>query len=258
MSADTEVRVVQVYPDLLGTYGDRGNALALARRARARGLPCRILEVGVGEPLPKSGDVYLIGGSEDAAQLLALRSLLDEKGLEQILHGRAPTLAVCAGLQILARSFLGADGHVEPGLGLLDVVCGRLPGSRAVGEVLAEPVGIPGLPLLTGYENHQGDAVLGPAARPLGRIVSGVGNGSGGTEGAVQDNIVATYLHGPVLVRNPALADHLLERSTGPLAPYDDEAVGRLREERISAALPRQRTSMRGSLRKIAGRSARR
>ena len=229
--------IVLVSPELLGTYGDRGNALALAWRARARGIEARTVEVGVGEHLPRSGDVYLIGGSEDAAQLLALRSLLQEKNIEDVLLGAPSLLAVCAGFQLLAREFTGLEGHREHGMGLLDVTCGRLPGARAVGEVVTEPVAFTGLPTLTGYENHQGTAVLGPGARPLGRVLSGVGNGSEGTEGAVQDNIVATYLHGPVLVRNPALADLLLERSTGrPLPPFDDEAVEQLRAERLAAS----------------------
>jgi CobQ-like glutamine amidotransferase family enzyme len=103
--------------------------------------------------------------------------------------------------------------------------------------VVAESVGVPGLPTLSGYENHQGNAALGPGARPLGRVTRGVGNGDGSTEGAVQGNVVATYLHGPVLVRNPALADHLLGQVTGPLDAVPDEAVERLRRERIEAAM---------------------
>jgi CobQ-like glutamine amidotransferase family enzyme len=238
MLTDTELAIVLVYPELLGTYGDRGNAVALVRRAGGRGIRARVVEVPVGEPLPSSADVYLVGGSEDAAQVLALRSFRATRGGAEALHGRAPCLAVCAGFQILSRCFTTGDGHREPGLGLLDVDCGRLPRQRAVGEVLAEGITIPGLPTLTGYENHQGDAVLGPRAAPLGRVVVGVGNGHEATEGAVQDNIVATYLHGPVLVRNPALADHLLERSMGPLPAYDDEAVEQLRRERLAAARP--------------------
>lgn len=259
MAAGSEIGIVLVYPELLGTYGDRGNALALVRRAQGRSLGARVVEVSLGEPLPRSGDIYLLGGSEDAAQVLALRSLLHDEAARDILHGSAACLAVCAGFQILARDFAGAGGHREPGVGLLDVTCGRLPGRRAVGEVITEPVGVPGLPTLTGYENHQCDAVLGPGARPLGGVVRGVGNGHDRTEGAVQDNIVATYLHGPVLVRNPALADHLLERSTGPLARFDDESVERLRSERLAAARPhRPGVRVRDSLRGLAGRSARR
>ena len=103
--------------------------------------------------------------------------------------------------------------------------------------MLAESDGVPGAGFLTGFENHQGDARLGPAARPLGRLVSGTGNGDGHTEGAVQGRVVGTYLHGPVLVRNDGLADHLLELVVGELAPFEDEPVRLLREERRAAAL---------------------
>lgn len=252
MGTSTDVEVVLVYPELLGTYGDRGNALALVRRARARGLSARVLEVPLGDALPTQGDVYLLGGSEDAAQALALRELRDRPGARALL-ARVPLLAVCAGFQIIGRTFAGADGTPVAGLGLLDVTSGRLPGQRAVGEVVADAVGLPGLPVLSGYENHQGDAVLGPAARPLGHVVSGVGNGHAGTEGAVQDNVVATYLHGPVLVRNPALADHLLERSTGPLPPVEDPSVEQLRRERLAAARPHlhPRTGLPGAVRRL-------
>jgi lipid II isoglutaminyl synthase (glutamine-hydrolysing) len=116
------------------------------------------------------------------------------------------------------------------------VTCGRIEGDRAVGEVLAESTGIPGEEFLTGFENHQGDARLGAEARPLGRVVRGTGNGDG-TEGAVQGRVVGTYLHGPALVRNDVLADHLLGLVVGELAPYDDEPVRRLRAERRAAAL---------------------
>jgi len=230
--------IVHVYPDLLGTYGDRGNALVLARRAAARGLDTVVVDVTPEDPLPTHGDVYVLGGGEDAAQALAARALLADDRVAGVLAG-APTLAVCAGLQLLARSFLGPDGTRRTGLGLLDVTCDRLT-TRAVGEVVTEPDGLD-LPTLTGYENHRGTARLGPAARPLGRLVTGTGNGDDRTEGAQEGSVVATYLHGPVLVRNPALADLLLTRAVGSLPGYDDEAVERLRDERLCAADPRRR-----------------
>jgi lipid II isoglutaminyl synthase (glutamine-hydrolysing) len=245
-----EVSVVALYPDLLGTYGDRGNALALDFRIRARGMTMRLVEVEPGQPAPRCADIYLIGGGEDAAQLLALEALRADRNVAAALEGGGTWLAVCAGLQLLSASFAGRDGHAVSGLDVLDVRCGRLTGARAVGEVVAEPVGIPSLPALTGFENHQGTAVLGPRAQPLGRLRRGVGNGDGASEGAVQGNVVATYLHGPVLVRNPGLADHLIERSTGPLPPFRDLAVERMRAERLDAALGHPRP------RRPAGRSA--
>jgi hypothetical protein len=247
--------VVHVYPELLGTYGDRGNALALVHRARGRGITSRVLEVAPGAPLPRGGDLYVVGGGEDAAQALAARRLFADDRAASVLAS-APCLAVCAGLQLLSRSFVDGTGREQTGLGLLDVVCGRLP-DRAVGEVVTEPVDLPDVPTLSGFENHRGGAVLGPGATPLGRVVHGVGNGDGLTEGAQQGTVVATYLHGPVLVRNPGLADLLLTRAVGPLPAYDDELVARLREERLAAAdprrhrrlLPRRRAAVRAAAR---------
>ena len=237
MAPDSELTVVQVYPELLGTYGDRGNALALLHRAGGRGLPTRSVTVAPDEPVPRQGDIYLLGGGEDAAMLLAFGHLRADGGLSAALDAGAVCLGVCAGYQLLSREFAGPDGAVHEGLGVLDVTCGRLPGARAVGEVLAESTGSAGAGFLTGFENHQGDATLGAEARPLGRLVRGVGNGDGRTEGAVQGRVVATYLHGPVLVRNDDLADHLLQLVTGPLSPFEDRPVQRLRHERRRAAL---------------------
>jgi CobQ-like glutamine amidotransferase family enzyme len=251
MPRPADLAVVLLYPDLLGTYGDRGNALALGYRLQARGMTTRLIEVAVGETAPRSADIYLIGGGEDAAQMLALQELRAELNVVRALHDGATCLAVCAGYQLLSQTFAERDGHAIAGLGLLDVRCGRLPGRRAVGEVVCDPVGIPALPILTAFENHQGNAMIGPTAKPLGRLRRGVGNGDGATEGVVQGNIVATYMHGPVLVRNPGLADFLIERSTGPLAPFCHEAVERMRRERLDEAFRHPRTRL------SVGRSAR-
>lgn len=233
MTGDSALTLVLVYPDLLGTYGDRGNAAALAHRARARGLECRVVEASIHDPLPSSGDIYLIGGGEDAAMLLAWQRLVSGPRLEDAVDAGAACFGVCAGFQLLSREFSGPDLRHRNGLGLLDARCGRIDGARAVGEVLAE--GEYGF--LTGFENHQGDAHLGPAARPLARVVRGMGNGDRATEGAVQGRVIGSYLHGPALVRNDGLADHLLQLVTGPLPPFDDEPVQRLRRERRAAAL---------------------
>jgi lipid II isoglutaminyl synthase (glutamine-hydrolysing) len=233
--ADSDITVVLVYPEVLGTYGDRGNALALQHRARD--IPCRVVEVGLHETVPRSADIYLLGGGEDASMLLAWRRLSQDDGVLRAVEGGTPCLGVCAGFQLLARSFTGPDGERREGLGLLDVECGRLPGRRAVGEVLADSDGIPAAEFLTGFENHQGDAHLGHGARPLGRLYCGTGNGDHRTEGAVRGHVVGTYLHGPVLVRNAGLADHLLRLVVGDLPDLDDEPVRRLREERRAAAV---------------------
>ena len=231
--------IVHVYPDLLGTYGDRGNVLAITHRAKARGLPCEVVDVGLDDPLPRTGDLYVIGGGEDSAERLAMRALFADDLAAAVLGGHT-TFAVCAGLQLLSRSFEDGEGRTQQGLGLLDVECGRLE-KRAVGEVVTDPVDLPEVPTLTGYENHRGTARLSGGARPLGRVVAGVGNGHDRTEGVQQGHVIATYLHGPVLVRNPGLTDLLLTRAAGSLPAYNDAHTERLRTERLDAADPRRR-----------------
>jgi CobQ-like glutamine amidotransferase family enzyme len=151
-------------------------------------------------------------------------------------QGGAVVLAVCAGFQVVGRSFPGADGEPHEGVGLLDIETLKGAGPRAVGEVVAEPEGIEGLPVLTGFENHGGHTMLGEGTVALGRVTAGIGNGDGGRrEGAVAGHVVGTYLHGPVLARNPALADVLLAWALQGawLEPLDDSASEGLREERL-------------------------
>jgi CobQ-like glutamine amidotransferase family enzyme len=226
------VAIGRIYPDVLGTYGDGGNAVVLARRLEWRGIGAEIVDIRAGDPVPATCDVYVLGGGEDDPQTMAATQLAVDRPLERALGDGAAVLAVCAGYQILGRAFSGGDGGSRPGLGLLDCTTSKSPRRRPVGEILVEPAPELDLPILTGYENHAGQTALGPAARPLGTVMSGVGNGDG-SEGAVQGRVVGTYLHGPALARNPALADLLLSWVVGPLAPLEDAEVEELRRERI-------------------------
>ena len=225
-----EIGVVVLYPELLGTYADRGNALAIWHRAHLHGLEARIVTVHPEDEVPAQGDLYLLGGAEDVAMLTALSLLRRQPAFGRAVEAGACVLGVCAGLQLLGHRFADADGRPVEGLGHLDVSSQRLPDARAVGEIAVQS---PDLGELLGFENHLGDARLGPDAAPIGTVVHGVGNGHDRQEGAVQGNVVGTYLHGPVLVRNPALADLLLSRITGRALPaVPDELVERLRAER--------------------------
>jgi lipid II isoglutaminyl synthase (glutamine-hydrolysing) len=229
--------IAVLYPELLGTYGDGGNATVLARRLAWRGIASELVEVTAGEPTPRSCDIYLMGGGEDGPQSLAARELLASRALHQAVEDGAAVLAICAGFQLLGTSFVGPDGASHEGLGLLDVSTVRGDGTRRVGEIVVDPDADLELPALTGYENHACVTALGPGARALGKVSVGYGNDSGdGSEGALAGRIVGTYLHGPVLARNPALADHILSSVVGPLAPIDDPDVDALREERLAAA----------------------
>ncbi|MEU1518244.1 glutamine amidotransferase [Streptomyces sp. NPDC005811] len=237
--SDNQLRIVWVYPDLLSTYGDQGNVLVVERRARQRGLDVARLDVRSDQPIPTSGDIYLIGGGEDRPQRLAAERLLRDGHLFQAVNNGAIVFAVCAGYQILGHEFVNDVGQRQPGLGLLDVTTVRGEGERCVGDVLADIDPRLGLPSLTGFENHQGVTHLGPTARPFARVQLGKGNGTGdGTEGAYNDTVFGTYMHGPVLARNPLIADLLLKLAldVNALPPTDDRWYEALRNERIASA----------------------
>ncbi|MEV8516645.1 glutamine amidotransferase [Dactylosporangium sp. NPDC051484] len=234
MSTESHLRLIWLYPDLLSTYGDRGNLLILARRADLRGLPVECTEVRADQPVPTNGDVYLIGGGEDGPQALAAQRLANDGGLRRAVERGATVFAVCAGYQLLGRSFF-AKGAKYPGLGLLDIDSDRGE-TRAVGELTGEMHPALGLPTLTGFENHGGRTHLGPGVKPLARVTTGIGN-DGQSEGAWNGRILGTYSHGPALARNPAIADLLLRWSTGQtMEPIDDRWPTALRNERLSAA----------------------
>lgn len=238
MAAESRLRLVSIYPVLLGTYGDGGNLRILTKRAKARGLLVEAIELDAGEPVPDDADLYLLGGGEDDAQVAAARALRADGGLRRAAAKGAVVFGVCAGYQLLGSVFPGSDGVLEPGVELLDVTTDRLP-KRAVGELLAVPT-TPGLEQpLTGYENHAGATHLGGDAQPLGRVEVGIGNGAGdaagSSEGAVQHHILGTYLHGPGLARNPELADLLLSWVVGStLLPWDQTEIDALRAERLA------------------------
>jgi len=225
-TTQSALRIVWVYPDLLSTYGDRGNMLILARRADLRGFPVETIEVRSDEPVPTKADIYLLGGGEDGPQALAAQRLNTDRGLHKAVDQRAVVLCVCAGYQLLGASF-SAKGAKHAGLDLLDITSDR-GRTRAVGELVGDIDPELGLPTLTGFENHD--------AKPFARVTAGVGN-DGATEGAWQGSVIGTYSHGPALSRNPALADLLIAWATGQdkLDPIDDTWPNRLRAERLGA-----------------------
>ena len=215
-----------VLPDVLGTYGDDGNALVLRQRARMRGFDANIVRIHLGDPIPTSLDVYNDGGLHKAAAA-----------------GR-PILAICAGLQVLGESFR-ADNRMVTGAGLIDATTGSLK-KRFIGELQSTPHPNDGgitaglTEPLTGFGNHFGSSILGSDAKPLGIVTHGVGNSDTEQptyEGAVQGSIICTYMHGPVLARNPQLADLLLawalDMPMSELQPLDLPVVDKLRRERL-------------------------
>lgn len=233
--SESTVRIVSIYPNLLGTYGDGGNVLALEHRAGLHGLTVEVNEISPGQAVPRHGDLYVLGGGEDTAQVAAANALRADRGLVQAVNNGASVLAICAGYQLIGNEFPDATGSPSPGVGLLDIRTDRLP-KRAVGELLATPS--PNAPAtltepLTGYENHAGATHLGPDALPFAQVEQGVGNGDV-SEGAISGRVIGTYLHGPCLARNPQLADLLLGWVVGrELEPKPEREVEALRAERL-------------------------
>lgn len=243
-----ELRLCHLYPDLLNLYGDRGNIATLRQRAQWRGIAVRLVETRLGDTIdPEAHDLFFIGGGEDRQQALAAPDLCRMKGaaLREAAEGGAAVLAVCGGYQLLGHYYRPADGPDLEGLGLLDLhTVHPGPGAhRLIGNIVIREssAGV----RLVGFENHGGRTRLGPGARALGTVVAGFGNnGEDGSEGAVWRGVYGTYLHGPLLPKNPWLADRLitlaLQRRYGevPLAPLPDVEEQRAADAAAARAGP--------------------
>jgi lipid II isoglutaminyl synthase (glutamine-hydrolysing) len=228
-----KIVVGHLYPDYLNIYADRGNIAVLSRRASWRGHELDVRPVSVGEPVhPGEHDLLYIGGGQDREQALVAQDLLAKAaGVRESVAEGAAVLAVCGGYQLLGRTYRDFHGADLPGIGLFpfDTVAGD---TRMIGDVLLECELEPGVRrTLAGFENHAGRTRLDPGAQPLGRVVAGFGNdGESGWEGCRVERAIGTYLHGPLLPRNPWLADWLLAQALAhrlgdppELAPLADE-----------------------------------
>jgi CobQ-like glutamine amidotransferase family enzyme len=216
----------------MNIYADRGNIAVLGRRLEWRGHELRIAEAGVGDAIdPSEHDLYYLGGGQDSDQAIVAADLLATKAdaLRDAAAGGATLLFVCGGYQLAGHGYTGVDGARLDGIGLLDVdtIAGA---DRLIGDVVIEADLDGERQRVVGYENHAGRTRLGAGTRPLGRVIKGHGNdGVLGHEGAVEGRVIGTYLHGPLLPKNPWLADLLirwgLEHATGgpvELEPLDD------------------------------------
>ena len=234
--SESTLRIGLVLPDVMGTYGDGGNALILRQRARMRGIDAEIIQITLDDEVPDSLDVYTLGGAEDYAQRLATRHLTRYPGLQRAAAAGRPVLAICAAIQVLGHWYETSAGERVDGISLFDLTTSPQ-ATRSIGELITDPVLDALTQPLSGFENHRGGSTLGSDAKPLGRVRNGVGNGVGdGTEGVVQGSVIGTYMHGPALARNPELADHLLSQAIGkPVEPLDLHEVTRLRTERLAA-----------------------
>jgi CobQ-like glutamine amidotransferase family enzyme len=240
-----DLRIAHLYPDLMSIYGDRGNVLALAQRARWRAIDVEVRAYTAGMTFDADWpDLWFFGGGQDQGQDLVGADLAGANGeaLKRSLANGAAALTVCGGYQLLGHEYLPENAPAIPGLGVLDVRT-RAGNVRFVGNLVAETSD----GVLVGFENHSGRTYLGPKAKPLATVVVGNGNnGEDKTEGAVQGKIVGTYSHGSCLPKNPWLADRLLtwalERRHGQqkLVPLDDREEKAASEQ--AARVARART----------------
>jgi len=241
-----KLTICHLYPDLMNIYGDRGNVIALSRRAAWAGLDVEVLRVDLGErPDWRTFDILFIGGGQDKQQALVARDLAEVKGpsLRAAVDDGLVVLAICGGYQLLGRYFHTGSGAMLPGVEVFDA-CTVAGNRRCIGDVIvcSEVGGQPHT--LVGFENHSGRTYLGARTRPLGHVIVGRGNnGEDGSEGAVDRNAFGTYLHGSLLPKNPWLTDLLIrravERRYGPAAalPAVDDAVERQAHEALIARI---------------------
>jgi CobQ-like glutamine amidotransferase family enzyme len=242
------IRVGHLYPDYLNIYADRGNIAVLARRAAWRGHELEVDSVGIGEPVrPGDHDLLYVGGGQDREQALVATDISAKgEALREAADRGAAILAVCGGYQLLGRWYADQDGAELPGAELLplETVAG---GRRMIGDVLLTCELERGRShTLAGFENHAGRTLLDPGAEPLGRVVSGFGNdGESGFEGCRVGRVVGTYLHGPLLPRNPWFADWLLAQAlahrTGGEPPELEPLGDKLEAEAHSVSSARAR-----------------
>jgi CobQ-like glutamine amidotransferase family enzyme len=211
-----KIVVGHLYPDYLNIYADRGNIAVLARRAAWRGHELEVRAVSIGEPVePGEHDLLYVGGGQDREQALVAEDLVAKTAaIRAAVDGGAAVLAVCGGYQLLGRGYRDFHGVDLPGVGLFphETVAGD---TRMIGDVLLECELEPGVKrTLAGFENHAGRTRLDDGAEPLGRVVAGFGNdGESGWEGCRVGRAVGTYLHGPLLPRNPWFADWVLAQA---------------------------------------------
>lgn len=245
MSALHTVRLCHLYPEMMNIYADRGNIAVFRQRLAWRGMDLVISEVGLGDDIDAGQhDLYYLGGGQDRDQNRVAKDLIRHAPvLQAAADAGAAQLYVCGGIQLAGHRYVTADGTTLPGIGILDLET-RAGDSRLIGDLVIDATIHGTIQRVVGYENHVGRTRLGSGCVPFGRVVSGHGNdGQSGYEGAVVNHVIGTYLHGPLLPKNPWVADVLLgwalEHRYGAdivLRPLEDAIEARAHRAAIARA----------------------
>lgn len=221
-NSQQRVKIAWLYGARMNIYGDRGNVMALAQRARWRDIEPEIVDINLGEPIPSDVDIFFFGGGQDQEQVAVSRDLAGAKGeaLRESIENGAAMLAICGGYQLLGNVYRPYAADPLPGIGVFDIESEAGP-ERFIGNVVIDTA-IWGS--LVGFENHSGLTWLGEGVEPMGSVRVGRGNnGRDGTEGARYRHAVGCYLHGALLPKNPNLTDWLLQ--AGLQHRYDCDIV---------------------------------
>ena len=236
------INILHLYPKEMNLYGDHGNVLALVRRCEWRGIDTRVISYEPGDEIPEDVDIIFGGGGQDSGQSKIeddLRKIAPK--LKEMIDGGTPALVICGVYQLFGKYFHTHEDKMIDGIDVMDLYTEAGP-ARLIGNITIES---PDFGEVVGYENHSGLTYIGDKSAAFGKVVVGAGNNSSdGTEGMVYKNCIGTYLHGPILPKNPKVADWLiakaLERKTGvpaDLAPLDDTIEERA--HKVSASRPR-------------------
>ena len=238
MSAKGRITLVHLYPREMSIYGDLGNTRCLAARIRRHGYECIVHDHHPGMPWPEQAHLFMGGGGQDSGQSRVQDDLaVNADRLRGLAADGVPMVMICGMYQMFGHAFITHDGVELPGLGIFDVTT-RGQSTRMIGGIVLDTDFGP----VVGFENHSGATVLGSGQAPFGRVVVGHGNnGTDGTEGARTHNVIGSYLHGPILPANPAVADALIaaavEVATGrPFEPepLDDSLAEQARTRQIA------------------------
>ena len=211
MTDKKQITVLQLYPREMNIYGDWGNTLVLKRRLEWHGYDVNLLAYNPGDTFPNDVDIIVGGGGQDSGQDIIQNDLLKIAPiLRKLADDNVPMLMICGLFQLFGKFFKTQDGHVIEGIGLLDLET-HAGNERLTGNIITESEQFGEI---IGYENHSGQTFLGRGVQPLGKVIKGAGNnGQDDTEGARYRNVIATYMHGSLLPKNPAIADFLIEQA---------------------------------------------
>jgi len=222
------LKIGWLYPDLMSTYGDRGNIICLIKRCNWRGIKTELIKINLNTPIKYLINIDLIfgGGAQDKQQEIVIKDLLNNKAkiIKKLISKSIPALFVCGSPQLMGKYYETVNNKKIKGLNIFNMITKNPSKSkkRCIGNITAEVI-LNNLDrkyinkskiIIVGFENHGGRTYLQNGTKPLAKVIKGYGNnGYDKTEGVIYKNAIGTYLHGPFLLKNPEIADYLIAKA---------------------------------------------